>query len=141
MISSDLLLLMNINKLQSTIVRKFDSLSLHGLGLNDFVILYVLYQSAESKMRRIDLAEKIGLSASGVTRLLNPLEKTGLVGREVNERDARVSYVIITAHGKRIFEEAKIAAEQIAKDIISDKKEKVRQIVSNFLAEMGGNIQ
>ncbi len=141
MISSDLLLLMNINKLQSTIVRKFDSLSLHGLGLNDFVILYILYQSAESKMRRIDLAEKIGLSASGVTRLLNPLEKTGLVGREVNERDARVSYVIITAHGKRIFEEAIIAAEQIAKDIISEKKEKVRQIVSNFLAEMGGNIQ
>lgn len=78
MISAELLLLVNINKLQSVIARKFDSLSVHGLGFNDFVILHVLNSSVESKMRRIDLADKIGLTASGVTRLLNPLEKQGL---------------------------------------------------------------
>jgi DNA-binding MarR family transcriptional regulator len=75
MISSELLLLINLNKLQSVISRKFDSLSVHGLGFNDFVILYILNTSSESKMRRIDLAEKIGLTASGITRLLNPLKK------------------------------------------------------------------
>lgn len=141
MISTELLLLVNINKLQSVIARKFDSLSVHGLGFNDFVILYILNSSVESKMRRIDLADKIGLTASGVTRLLNPLEKTGLVTRETNERDARVSYVVITSTGKKILEEAQITAENITKEILSSKKGKALKAVTEFLFELGGNIQ
>ena len=141
MISSELLLLINLNKLQSVISRKFDSLSVHGLGFNDFVILYILSTSSESKMRRIDLAEKIGLTASGITRLLNPLEKIGLVARETNKRDARVSYVVITEVGKKIFEEAQTSAESITKEILSAKKSKSLQTVSQFLSELGGNIQ
>ncbi|AMR42638.1 MarR family winged helix-turn-helix transcriptional regulator [Elizabethkingia anophelis] len=141
MISTELLLLVNINKLQSVIARKFDSLSVHGLGFNDFVILYILNSSVESKMRRIDLADKIGLTASGVTRLLNPLEKTGLVTRETNERDARVSYVVITSTGKKILEEAQITAENITKEILSSKKGKSLKVVTEFLFELGGNIQ
>ncbi|NIF07141.1 MarR family transcriptional regulator [Chryseobacterium sp. Tr-659] len=141
MISTELLFLININKLQSVIARKFDSLSAHGLGFNDFVILYILSSSAENKMRRIDLAEKIGLTASGVTRLLNPLEKIGLVTRETNERDARVSYVVITSSGKKIFEEAQLSAENITKEILSPKKNKSLRAVSELLFELGGNIQ
>ncbi|WEK69537.1 MAG: MarR family transcriptional regulator [Candidatus Chryseobacterium colombiense] len=141
MINSDLLFLMNINKLQSIIARKFDSLSVHGLSFNDFVILYVLYNSSESKMRRIDLAEKIGLTASGITRLLNPLEKIGLVSREANERDARVSYVVITETGKKVFEEAKVTAENVTKDIFPMKKNKSLQTMNDLLFELGGNIQ
>ncbi|PKF73595.1 MarR family winged helix-turn-helix transcriptional regulator [Chryseobacterium sp. PMSZPI] len=141
MINSELLFLININKLQSVIARKFDSLSVHGLGFNDFVILYILNTSSDSKMRRIDLAEKIGLTASGVTRLLNPLEKIGLVSRETNERDARVSYVVITPSGKKVFEEAKVTAENIAKEILSSKKSKSLKTVSDLLFELGGNIQ
>lgn len=141
MISSELLFLMNVNKLQSVIARKFDSLSAHGLGFNDFVILYILNQSSESKMRRIDLAEKIGVTASGITRLLNPLEKIGLVARETNERDARVSYVVITANGKNIFEEAKITAEHATKDILVSKKNKSLSIAAGLLDELGGNIK
>ncbi|CAI9674995.1 MarR family transcriptional regulator [Elizabethkingia anophelis] len=140
MISAELLLLVNINKLQSVIARKFDFLSVHGLGFNDFVILYILNSSVESKMRRIDLADKIGLTASGVTRLLNPLEKTGLVTRETNERDARVSYVVITSTGKKILEEAQITAENITKEILSSKKGKSLKVVTEFLFELGGNI-
>lgn len=141
MISSELLFLMNINKLQSVIARKFDSLSVHGLGFNDFVILYILNQSSESKMRRIDLAEKIGVTASGITRLLNPLEKIGLVAREANERDARVSYVVITPNGKKIFEEAKVTAEYATKDILSSKKNKALKTATDLLFELGGNIK
>ncbi|WP_228445320.1 MarR family winged helix-turn-helix transcriptional regulator [Chryseobacterium nakagawai] len=132
---------MNINKVQSVIARKFDSLSAHGLGFNDFVILYILSQSPESKMRRIDLAEKIGVTASGITRLLNPLEKVGLVTRETNERDARVSYVLITLNGKKIFEEAKITAELATNDILLSKKNKSLQTASGLLSELGGNIK
>lgn len=140
MISTELLFLMNINKLQSVISRKFDSLSMHGLGFNDFVILYILNNASESKMRRIDLAERVGLTASGITRLLNPLEKIGLVTRETNERDARVSYVVITPNGKKIFEEARVSAENATKDILSPKKGKSLQIATELLSELGGNI-
>ncbi|OPC02284.1 MarR family transcriptional regulator [Elizabethkingia ursingii] len=141
MTSTELLLLININKLQSVIARKFDSLSVHGLGFNDFAILYILNSSSENKMRRIDLAEKVGLTASGVTRLLNPMEKTGLVTRETNERDARVSYVVITSTGKKILEEALATAENITKDILPSGKVKSLKTVSDFLYELGGNIR
>lgn len=141
MINTDLLLLINITKVQAVLSRKFDALSVHGLSFNDFVILYILNSSSENKMRRIDLAEKIGLTASGVTRLLNPLEKIGLVSRESNDRDARVSYVVITMTGKKIFEEAKSTAESITKEIIPIKKDKSLRTVSDLLYELGGNIQ
>lgn len=141
MINADLLLLINITKVQAVLSRKFDALSVHGLSFNDFVILYILNSSSENKMRRIDLAEKIGLTASGVTRLLNPLEKIGLVSRESNERDARVSYVVITANGKKIFEEAQSTAENITKEIIPFKKDKSLRTLSDLLYELGGNIQ
>ncbi|SEW52751.1 MarR family winged helix-turn-helix transcriptional regulator [Chitinophaga arvensicola] len=141
MISEDLLLLMNIAKVQAIVSRKFDSLSAHGLGVSDFVILYLLHNAPEFRMRRIDLADKIGLTASGVTRLLGPMEKTGLVTREANERDARVSYVVITSTGKKIFQEAKVTAERVAKDILSFKKNKSLRAISELLQELGGNIQ
>ncbi len=141
MISTELLFLININKLQSVVSRKFDSLSVHGLGFNDFVILYVLNSSSESRMRRIDLAEKTGLTASGITRLLNPLEKIGLVAREANKRDARVSYVVITPTGKKIFEEARLNAEHITKEILSSKKGKSLKMINELLYDLGENIQ
>jgi DNA-binding MarR family transcriptional regulator len=141
MITDDLLLLINITKVQAIISRKFDALSAHGLSFSDFMILYILSSSSDDKIRRIDLAEKIGLTASGVTRLLNPLEKIGLVSRESNERDARVSYVVITDTGQRVFEEARKTAESITKDILSSKKNKSLKNIGELLFELGGNIQ
>ncbi|MDC8106747.1 MarR family winged helix-turn-helix transcriptional regulator [Chryseobacterium sp. PTM-20240506] len=141
MISTDLLLLMNVTKVQAIISRKFDALSVHGLSFSDFTILYILIGSSEHKIRRIDLAEKTGLTASGITRLLNPLEKIGLVSREANERDARVSYVVITDTGKKVFEEAKKTAENITAEVLSFKKNKSLKATSEFLFELGGSIQ
>lgn len=74
--------------------RRFDA-GLGGISLNECIILSSLLQAPENKMRRIDLAEKIGFTPSGITRLLLPMEKIGLVFREKNEHDARVSYVIL----------------------------------------------
>ncbi|TDW48144.1 MarR family transcriptional regulator [Flavobacterium sp. 270] len=140
-INSSLLLLMNIAKVQSIIARRFDKLSVHGLGFSDFVILNLLEKNPDEKMRRIDLAEKIGLTASGVTRLLLPMEKTGLIKRESNERDGRVSYVVVTEAGKRIYEEAKHTAELIASELLPAGKAKNLKVLSDILFELGGDIQ
>src|SRR4051812_48921539 len=90
-ISPQLAFFIDLAKAKTVLSRRFDNrLSFHGLGFSDFMILYHISLSQDQKMRRTDLAEKIGLTASGVTRLLLPMEKIGLIKRESNEQDGRV---------------------------------------------------
>jgi DNA-binding MarR family transcriptional regulator len=117
-INTSLQLLMSLAKAQAAVSRRFDRLNMHGIGFTDFVILYILQESPDGKLRRKDLAEKTSLTASGITRLLLPMEKMGLIAREANERDARVSYVVMTEAGRRIYEEAKYTADAIATELI-----------------------
>ena len=64
----------------------------HELTLSDFDVLVQLYHARRSSaMRRIDLARQVLLTASGITRLLDGLERCGLVAKERCESDARVS--------------------------------------------------
>lgn len=101
-------LVIELMNLQGKIQKRVGSaLSVHGLGLSDYFVLNQLYIAPSQKMRRNDLAERVGLSPSGITRLLNPLVKIGLVEKESNPRDARVSLVALTAPGKQIYEDAK----------------------------------
>ena len=63
-------------ELQNRLLKRVDQyLSVHGISFSEFLVLYHLSQAPNMTMRRIDLAECIGLTASGVTRLLNPMEK------------------------------------------------------------------
>lgn len=80
--------------------------SIHGIGFTEYMALYHLNCAHNKSMRRIDLAQKIGVTASGVTRLLSPMEKIGLVEKEVNERDARVSLVKLSSTGETILSDA-----------------------------------
>lgn len=140
-ISESLSLVFSIAKAQSVIIKKFDKLSVHGLGFSDLMILYLLHSDEDGQMRRIDLAEKMGLTASGVTRLLAPMEKTGLISRKTNERDARVSYVVITECGQRIFKEARITAEQIAMDVFPSLKSRNFNTVIAVLSDLGAHFK
>lgn len=117
---------LQLAKIQAVITRRFDAHlgAHHGLGFSDFIILYHLYTASGEKLRRIDLAEKLGLTASGVTRLLAPMEKIGLIKREATEHDARVSFVTITSGGKRLFEDALITAEETVADFVPAGKDK-----------------
>ena len=91
------------------------ALSVHGLGLSDYFVLNQLYIAPSQKLRRNELAERVGLSPSGVTRLLNPLEKIGLVEKESNPRDARVSLVTLSVSGKQIYEDAKVTFSEASR--------------------------
>src|SRR5256885_7531019 len=64
----------------------------HGLTLNDYEVLLHLSHAEGGMMRRVDLAESILLTASGITRLLEGLERSGLVCKHACASDARVSY-------------------------------------------------
>lgn len=125
-----LALVLELTRIQNAFSKKIEArLAAHGLGYNDFVILHHL-QQYEGKLRRIDLAEKVNVTASGITRLLAPMEKTGLVARETNERDARSSFVALTATGKRIYKEAlKTVSYATAELFPEGKLRKVEMIV------------
>ena len=69
-------------------------------------------------MRRIELAESVGLTASGVTRLLLPMEKIRLIEKERNPRDARVSLVKLSATGQQILSEAQLTFEHVAEEML-----------------------
>lgn len=94
--------------------------AVHGLGLSDLAILLELDRSPEGRLRRVDLAERLGLTASAVTRALIPLEKIGIVTREPDPTDARVGYATLTATGRRILEEAVATAGETAVDVVSE---------------------
>lgn len=93
------------------------SLSCHGISLTEYLVLRRLYQAENHKARRIDLAEQVGLSASGITRLLNPMQKIGLVVKEEVARDARVSLVALTSAGEKIFNDASSSFNAVAESI------------------------
>lgn len=139
-INPSLKLLMNLFKVQAMMARKFDRLSMHGIGFTDFLILYLLQQPGREKVRPTDLAELMGLTASGVTRLLLPMEKIGLIGRQPGDRDGRVSFVVITSAGKRIYEEALETANFIAKELVPVEYDKTNHPLPGFLKVLGGNI-
>jgi len=122
-------------KIQAIASRRFDN-GLGGLGFSEFIILHHLSLAENERMRRIDLAEKIGLTASGVTRILLPMEKVGLVKKEVNKDDARSSLVIIAPGGRRRLTEALERAEFLVDEIISDKNRIKIKELSNILIEL-----
>jgi DNA-binding MarR family transcriptional regulator len=78
----------------------------HGLTLSDYDVLIQLYHAPDRKLRRIDLARQVLLTASGITRLLDGLESCALVKKERCESDARVTYAVLTERGVRKCEEA-----------------------------------
>jgi MarR family 2-MHQ and catechol resistance regulon transcriptional repressor len=92
----------------SVLVRELSSalVARHGLTVNDYGTLLLLSRNRDEGMRRIDLANELNLSPSGITRLLDRLEDQGLVGKGACKEDARVSYAIITDAGLEKLREA-----------------------------------
>lgn len=81
--------------------------ALHELTLSDFDVLVQLYFAEGRRMRRIDLARSVLLTASGITRLLDGLESIGLVAKDRCDSDARVTYAVLTEAGVKKVEEAR----------------------------------
>jgi DNA-binding MarR family transcriptional regulator len=83
-----------------------DLLNEHGLTLSDYEVLLRLSWADGGMMRRVDLAESVLLTASGITRLLDGLQRDGYVEKVACASDARVSYAKLTDEGHRKLAEA-----------------------------------
>jgi DNA-binding MarR family transcriptional regulator len=72
----------------------------------EYRLLRALSEAPNGQASRIDAARSIGLTASGVTRALRPLEKIGLISTVKNKRDARLAMAKLTPAGRALINEA-----------------------------------
>lgn len=110
-----------VSRTNAELTRRFDRRlgAFHGLSFIDFTVLNELARDPSGRLRRVDLAEKLGLTQSAVTRILLPLEKIGLVSRNPDPNDARVGYAALTKTGRTMLENATTTAEETCGDLIS----------------------
>lgn len=135
-ITSGVRLFLTLARTQTILSRKFDG-KLGGLSMSEFMILLTLSESDHHRMRRVDLAEKIGLTASGITRILLPMEKIGLIKKESHERDARSSYVLLANGGKGMLAEAIDRATIFSQDVLPSISETKLEEITEFLTQIG----
>src|SRR5437764_5226133 len=92
----------------ATLTREMDAnlKAEHQLTINDYEVLLALARAPERKMRRVDLAGQVLLTQSGITRLLQGLERAGLVERADCPTDGRVVYAQLTRDGYERLREA-----------------------------------
>jgi DNA-binding MarR family transcriptional regulator len=81
----------------------------HGLPLTSYEVLVHLSEADGGRMRMCDLAESILLSRSGLTRLVDRLERDGLLERVACADDARGSYATLTPAGREKLAEARVS--------------------------------
>ena len=85
----------------ATLTRQLSSqlVKQHGLTMSEYEVLFLLARQPDHSMRRIDLSREVRLSPSGITRMLDRLETTGLVEKGACAEDARVKYAVLTETG------------------------------------------
>lgn len=139
-ISASLEFTLRLARAQATLVRRLDQVlgGYHGISFNDFMLLHYLNRAPGGRLRRVDLAERLALTASGVTRSLLPLEKIGLVERQQDPRDARVAYAALTDAGREMVGNAVTVAEQICKDLLRSCPPALFDDLSNALGLIAG---
>lgn len=80
--------------------------AVHGISVNEFLLMLHLERAAANRLSRVELAKRMHVSASTITRMAAPMEKIGLVDREVDDRDARLVFVVATPAGRQKLSEA-----------------------------------
>lgn len=132
---------LRLARAQAMLVRRFDSTlgNLHGLSFGDYQLLYHLQRAPGGRLRRIDLAERLALTASGITRSLMPLEKIGLVARQADQRDARVGYAAITEAGLELLAHANTTAQALGQELLGNAGAEQLAPLSLLLNGIAGN--
>ena len=78
----------------------------HGLTINDYEALLRLSRADDRRLKRVELAESLVLTPSGVTRLLDGFERAGFVEKGSCDSDARITYAVLTDAGLDKLREA-----------------------------------
>jgi DNA-binding MarR family transcriptional regulator len=96
-------------RVHAALERELDAelLANHGLPLSSYEVLLTVADAPGERMRMSEIADSVLLSRSGVTRLVDRLERDGLVERIPCEDDARGQYAVLTERGREAFDAAR----------------------------------
>jgi len=96
-------------RVQSSLFRELDAelTATHDLPLRSYEVLLLLEDAPERRLRMSDLSRSVLLSPSGMTRLVDRLQREGLVGRERCAEDGRGYYAVLTDAGDQRLQEAR----------------------------------
>ena len=118
---------------------------IHGLALKEVLLLMHLERAPRLRLSRIDLARRLHVSPSTVTRMTIPLEKLGIVGREADDRDARLAYVVLTDSGRKLVLNARATLERMSVEVFRDRWAKqeitsLSNLLGRIIAGQPGNL-
>ena len=119
--------------------------SVHGLSVSEFFLLMQLAQSSAKRLSRVELARRLHVSASTVTRMAAPMEKLGLLAREADPRDARLAFVVLTDAGKTKLKEARATFAKQAGYLFQDRwsdaeLQQFADLLHRMVADAPGNL-
>jgi DNA-binding MarR family transcriptional regulator len=99
----------------------------HGLPLSSYEVLMHIADAPEQRMRMSELAESVLLSRSGLTRMVDRLERDGLLCREACSCDARGAFAKLTAAGERRLAAARATHLAGVRELFLERLDEVEQ--------------
>ena len=92
--------------------------AIRGISLAEYRLLNALGSAPNAQASRVDLAQAVGLTPSGVTRALRPMEKLGVVSTVKSKRDARLAIAALTPAGREVLSDAASVVDDAMQDIL-----------------------
>jgi DNA-binding MarR family transcriptional regulator len=124
------------SKLERQLDRSLSSIK--GITMSEYQLLEALRSQHRSTATRVDLAAQVGLSPSGVTRALKPLEKIGYVQTTKDARDARRSLATLTDQGHELVEDATGVVDDVIDGLgtLNELDDQSRSMMFDLLANL-----
>ena len=92
--------------------------AIRGISLAEYRLLRALGDAPGARASRVDLAHAVGLTPSGVTRALRPMEKLGIVSTVRSKRDARLAIAALTPAGREVLDDASGVVDDTMKALL-----------------------
>jgi len=110
--------------------RRLDSSlgAIRGISLAEYRLLRALGDAPGSRASRVDLAQAVGLTPSGVTRALRPMEKLSIVSTVKSKRDARLAIAALTPAGRELLDDASSVVDDTMMTILKRSPELAERI-------------
>ena len=112
-----------------------------GTSLSDFEVLVHLSESAEGRVRIVQLADTLQWERSRVSHHLTRMEKRGLIARQECSEDARGAYAVLTPEGRALIEQiapghARTVRHLFFDELGEDDLESLDRVTSGLLARL-----
>jgi DNA-binding MarR family transcriptional regulator len=110
----------------------------HGLPLSSYEVMAALDSAPGRRMRMCDLAASVLLSRSGITRLVDRLERDALVARDSCAQDARGAFAVLTTAGARKLMDVRAThIEAVRRHFLSRFTASEVEALGDLLARLG----